>query len=249
MSDDTTPATLAPIFSDETKMPTLFAALAAAQAEFPKIEKTKKAEIRPRDASKTPYVFYYADLDEILTKMRPVLASHGLAVIQPVLTDSGGDSWLATILTHREGGSLTSRVRAPDPTDDPKVYGGLLTFMRRYMYCAMLCIAADDDLDDDGNGHGGFGDDSGGEASATTRTRPSQPRTRAAVETKGAGAVAVIDAGRVKWVQARVAALGIEGKDVAAMLKRYGVTGGITRITLAVWPKIEAELQQAGGSE
>jgi len=128
----------------------LMAALAKAQGEFKPIEKNRAVTITTK--SSYSYQFRYADLEEILSKTRPALASNGLSMIQTV--EHGQQGPLLTCrLMHACGGIITSEVLIPSARDmaaDPKAFGAAITYFRRYMVTAMLGVAADDDLDADG---------------------------------------------------------------------------------------------------
>ncbi len=127
----------------------LFAALAAAQGEFPAIEKNREVVIR---SDKGNYAFRYADLEQILAKTRPALSKNGIALFQ-VIGMRGDDATLRCELVHASGGRLVSELTIPGPTSvrDPKQFGAQVTYFRRYMVTSMLGVAADDDLDDDGH--------------------------------------------------------------------------------------------------
>jgi hypothetical protein len=128
----------------------LYAALAKAQAAYPAIPKNRTVTIKPRD--KSPYSFRYADLEGILSATRKPLSDNGLALVQ-YLNSDGKEASLFTQLVHADGGSITSVVRLPSGSDsDPKTFGGLVTYYRRYAACPMLGVAADDDLDENGEG-------------------------------------------------------------------------------------------------
>lgn len=128
----------------------LYNALAKAQGEFKAIEKNKVVTIRSEKGS---YNFKYADLEEILKKTRPALSANGIAVVQSVGVDQQGNMSLDLVICHSSGGTLVSRMMLPDPGQmaDPKRFGAMLSYLRRYQYSAMLCVAADDDLDEDGS--------------------------------------------------------------------------------------------------
>lgn len=127
----------------------LYAALAAAQGEFPAIPKTKTVNVR---TDKGAYSFDYAPLDAILAAVRPVLAAHGLAVSQAVDAGEGGKIALHTHILHSGGGALSSTFPLPALPQRAQDVGGLLTYYRRYALCAVLSIAADDDTDGDAPG-------------------------------------------------------------------------------------------------
>lgn len=87
--------------------------------------------------------------------MRPVLAKHGLAVVQgatvPMTTDVGALVGFAveTMLVHSSGEWLTNTAIMPIAKADPQGAGAALTYGRRYSLSALLSIATDED--DDGN--------------------------------------------------------------------------------------------------
>ena len=132
---------------DAMNMPALYAALAKAQGEFPEIPKNREVQIPTR--SGPGYKFKYADLQQIIAKTKPCLSKYGLAVMQLVQDGDDGATKITTMLTHAEGGMVSSTKTLPPASDnDPKTMGGLLTYYRRYTYSAMIGVSADDDLDE-----------------------------------------------------------------------------------------------------
>jgi len=129
----------------------MFAALAKAQGGFQDIKKNREVTVRPRD--KPSYTFRYADLDAAIKATRKPLSEHGLFVIQPLndVNERTSEAVIETILGHEEGGTITSRLRVINDYPDPKQFGAVVTYLRRYAYTSMLNIAADDDLDEDGS--------------------------------------------------------------------------------------------------
>jgi hypothetical protein len=118
----------------------LATALAKAQAE---IEVAGRKETNPFFKSK------YADLAELIKVSRPALTKNGLAVMQQILTDEDGMTWLHTILTHTSGQWIETRMRVVPTKNDPQSFGSCVTYLRRYSYAALINIAVSDE-DDDG---------------------------------------------------------------------------------------------------
>ena len=153
--------------SDEIpdKMAALYAALARAQGKFLPITKNREVTIRMKAGGS--FRFRYADIEEINAKTRPALASEGLALIQPPQCDPAtGASWIETLLVHKDGGVIKSRldIKPLATYGDPKEFGAAITYLRRYAVGPMLGVAADDDLDENGkptsgNAEGPSGDD------------------------------------------------------------------------------------------
>jgi hypothetical protein len=113
----------------------LYAALIDAQAEFSAVE---KAADNPFFKSK------YADLPAIMREVGPVLAKHGLGITQP--PDDGA---LVTRLVHKSGQWQESRLELQPVKADPQAMGSAITYLRRYMLCAVLNVVTE--VDDDGD--------------------------------------------------------------------------------------------------
>lgn len=119
---------------------TLTAALAAFQAELPKVG---KHATNPHFKSK------YADLADVVAVVLPALAKQGLAwATVPTMTDSG--FVLQYELRHESGEVIAGEWPLPDPTKaQPQQLGSAVTYAKRYTLSAVTGIAPDDD--DDGN--------------------------------------------------------------------------------------------------
>ena len=121
-------------------------ALVAATAELRSVAK---------DAANPHFRSKYASLDAIMDAVRPVLARHGLAVLQGVVhpeTDADGrlrGITVETRLIHASGEWVGNTVVMPVGKPDAQGSGGAITYGRRYGISALLAIATDDD--DDGN--------------------------------------------------------------------------------------------------
>lgn len=120
-------------------------ALAAAQAAFPELKKTKTATVNGKGGAN--YSYSYADLADVLAAVRPVLAEHGLALVQRTVYDERGKLILRTELLHVLGGRIYSEVAIEQSPGAAQQFGGALTYMRRYALVTLLGVQADDDLD------------------------------------------------------------------------------------------------------
>lgn len=122
----------------------LFAALAKAQGAFLPLTKNKTATVYPKDPNKKSYTFAYADLNECLDSVRPGLNQNGYT-----LTFAPLDGALSLVLLHAAG-SLETQLPSDNPgRESIQDWGKSLTYRKRYLLCAALALAADDD--DDGN--------------------------------------------------------------------------------------------------
>lgn len=122
----------------EHATPELYAALAKAQAE---VENASKNSANPHFKSK------YADLAEVLNTVRPVLAKHGIAILQSTEFD-GACVRVTTALCHASGGVVTSTAACVPAKTDAQGIGSATTYLRRYSLAAMCGVAQEDD---DGN--------------------------------------------------------------------------------------------------
>jgi len=119
----------------------LAVALVSAQGEFSAVP---KGSVNPFFKSK------YAGLPEVVASASPVLAKHGLAVSQFIGIDLEGRDILTTYLIHSSGQYISHDMRLHLGKDDTsQALGSSVTYARRYSYCAVLGLVADED--DDGN--------------------------------------------------------------------------------------------------
>jgi hypothetical protein len=156
----------------------LAAALAKAQGEFPPIPKDCTAKIVTKNNG--TYSFRYADLDTVLSTVRPVLSRHGLALvvdIQTVKNETGERAMQATIrLIHSSGQWMQTTGLAI--AIDPEAYakqpaqssGSAATYATRYAIEAALAIRATDDQDG--------AEASGNHIEVQRRPPPPQPATQ-----------------------------------------------------------------------
>lgn len=118
----------------------LYKALSAAQGEFVPA---------PKDAENPHFKSSYADLADVVLMASPVLAKHGLCVIQAPGWDAElQDAVLTTHIAHISGQWVEWESRLFIPKLDPQGQGSAITYGRRYNYTAGLGIVAD--KDDDG---------------------------------------------------------------------------------------------------
>lgn len=121
----------------------LAASLVAAQAD---LRAVGKDSVNPHFKNR------YASLDAIVETTRPVLAKHGLAVVQgasPIVDEHTLALSVETMLVHKSGEWLSNVAVVPVSKMDAQGAGGALTYGRRYGLSALLSLATDED--DDGN--------------------------------------------------------------------------------------------------
>lgn len=130
---------LSPFTTNSHDINDIGAALAKAQGEMPVIPKDS-------NAGTGSYKYSYASLATIKKISTPVLAKHALAVSQH-LVSKDDDVYIETKLIHSSGQWLRSFVRADPDKEGIHGLGSAITYMKRYAYCSLVGIVADEDDD------------------------------------------------------------------------------------------------------
>ena len=113
------------------------AALAKAQAEL---------KNPPFDSKNPHFKNNYASLASVRDTVTPVLAQHGIAVLQLLGKSDVGVS-CETVLTHESGEWISSTIELPATKQDAQGYGSACTYARRYALMAIVNVVGD--VDDD----------------------------------------------------------------------------------------------------
>lgn len=92
------------------------------------------------------FKFKYATFAECTRVARELLGKCELSVIQLVEEDYS----VLTILAHSSGEYISSKFRVPGITNDSQSLGAAISYAKRYAYCAILGIVADEDTDGQG---------------------------------------------------------------------------------------------------
>lgn len=122
--------------------PNLAAALVAALAELTTIERGRKAKIETKGGGS--YSYAYADIGDVISETRPVLAANGIVALTPICGSEKGLACQVTLI-HTSG---EERVFDPLPfvaSNDPQQAGSAITYFRRYALLAALGMATSDD--------------------------------------------------------------------------------------------------------
>lgn len=114
-------------------------ALAEAQTELDNVTK---------DAKNPHFKSEYATLAAITDTTRPVLAKHGLSLLQ-MPSFAGGVVYVETMLLHSSGEWISETAGAPAQKQDAQGVGSAITYLRRYAQAGFCNIAQQDD---DGEG-------------------------------------------------------------------------------------------------
>lgn len=124
------------------------AALKKFQASVPKIDKVKEGKIKGKGKNGDyEYGYKYADLATIKTAVQGTLSDNGLSVVQSPTVLNAGDGGLTTMILHTSGEWISDTMRLAMQRDDAQGQGSAITYARRYAFCSMLGIVADDDND------------------------------------------------------------------------------------------------------
>lgn len=91
--------------------------------------------------------YEYASLGNMIHTCKPILAKHGLAVLQFPSSD-GPAITIETMLLHASGQWMMSKISGKlGKPDDPKEAASLITYYRRYSYGSIVGCPLDGDYD------------------------------------------------------------------------------------------------------
>lgn len=118
-------------------------ALSKFQGSLKQPKLSKSVKVATKDGRS--YTFQYADLAACISAAAPELQKNGLAVIQTIQGQV-----LVTTLVHSSGEFVTSQLPLHQGTLSSNAFqqiGSMITYLKRYAYCAILGIVADEDDD------------------------------------------------------------------------------------------------------
>lgn len=118
------------VLNQSENLTELFKAMCLVQAGLPNAKRSSDG-----------YNYRYADLTETYEVSRPLLAEHGLCVIQFPVDDTG----LVTYLGHISGQFICWRMDMTPVDKKPQTIGSSITYMRRYAHNAVIGVASEDD--------------------------------------------------------------------------------------------------------
>tara|TARA_R110000868_G_scaffold255435_2_gene512059 strand:- start:358 stop:1080 length:723 start_codon:yes stop_codon:yes gene_type:complete len=237
----TEPVDTFPMFHNPDKLPALFDALAAAQKNYKAVVRDKLVVQKLKDKQTGAYTgasikFLYADLAAVLAATIPALSEQGLSFIQTLQHD-GELIWLHSILAHKDGGAIVSRMLIPGG-GDMKVFGGNVTYVRRYVAAPMLGVSSEDDADENGEP----ADAEAWEAPAAPKRQPS--RKSAQAEQPAEETIQGATLGQVKNLQAKIAAAGLSDSAVANTLARLSIPAIAVGMSVDHWKLLKADIEK-----
>jgi hypothetical protein len=172
-----------------------------------------EVKIIEKDAKNPHFKNDYATLDTIIDEVRPLLAKHGLVIMQ----FPGGDGehyTLRTMLVHESGEFIESEPLTMKPVkNDPQGIGSCTTYARRYSLSAMLSLNTGEDDDGEKATH------SSTPAQPPAAT-PSAPRQASSTNTQSSssGPAALISAAQISYCHKIKNDKGISEDDFRAMI-------------------------------
>lgn len=122
---------------------TASADLVAALGALDDLKRDRTAKVETKGGGS--YSYAYTDLAGVLGAVRPVLAAHRFAVVQPCETADSGHVTVSTVLVHVSGERFGSPTLSMVQPDGAQALGSLLTYLRRYSLLAALGLATEDD--------------------------------------------------------------------------------------------------------
>jgi len=104
------------------------------------------AEIQAAQTADTgTYKYRYADLAQIMSTVRPILAKHNLAVTQLVSSTHEGELLVRTVLLHASGTEFDMDPLGAKMPVTPQQVGSFISYFRRYQLTGRLGLAVEDD--------------------------------------------------------------------------------------------------------
>lgn len=101
-----------------------------------------------KDAQNPFFKNNYATLDQIIDNVRPVLASHGLVIMQDVSTEESGSITVSTSLFHETGQFIESTGTTLKPEkQNPQGIGSAISYAKRYDLTTILSLNTGEDDD------------------------------------------------------------------------------------------------------
>lgn len=191
----------------------LASALVTALGELDELHRDKTAKVDTKTGGS--YTYSYTDLASVLGYVRPILARHGLAVMQPV-TGDGNTVTVSTVFLHRSGQERTFPGLPMPAGRTPQETGSAITYARRYSLLAALGLATDDD-----------------DGKAAAKAAPTRAAPRAKAAPKAAGGPSEH---QTKHVMALFGKLGITDRDV-----RLARTSSIVGREVGSWNDVTAD--------
>jgi ERF superfamily len=119
--------------------PKLNAAIAKAKLEFPKILANRAVTIIAKSGREIK--FNYAELEDILDAVTPVLSSNGLCLVSQLQYLPSGKFVLYSTLRHESGEFIESYFPLSESVADPKDLGTQIGYGRRYNALCLLEIS------------------------------------------------------------------------------------------------------------
>lgn len=110
-----------------------------------------QAEMKPAGLNNANPFFKsrYADLAEIVRVSRPLLTKNQLSVTQHIMTNTDGQKYLHTRVSHASGQWLCSNLPLVPVKNDVQALGSTISYAKRYAYSSLVGVVTTDE-DDDG---------------------------------------------------------------------------------------------------
>lgn len=185
-----------------------------------------EVKIIEKDAKNPHFKNDYATLDTIIDEVRPLLAKHGLVIMQ----FPGGDGehyTLRTMLVHESGEYIESEPLTMKPVkNDPQGIGSCTTYARRYSLSAMLSLNTGEDDD----GEKASRDSAHSPAPASP---PSAPRQASSTNTpsNSSGPAALISEAQIKYCHKLKNDKGIAEDDFRTLVLSFPGRESIKELT------------------
>ena len=142
----------------------------------------KEVDKIKKDGNNPHFGNSYATIDQIIDEVRPILAKHGLFVIQTPTNEDATEVKMVTRIYHISGQWMESPPLTLKPQrQDPQAIGSAVTYARRYSLTSFLALNTGEE-DDDGNAASGL--------ESKPKQTKQRPKQQAKAQTKNAQGLA-----------------------------------------------------------
>lgn len=186
--------------------------IAALAEAFVAFQGDAKNPVKTAQVDTGKFKYTFAPLPEILETVRPLLAKHGLAITQELVTDKDGEVGAGTLLMHSSGEWIAFAPLFVPAGSDAREHGSAASYARRYAILAALNLSTSDD-----------------DAAAPPARKPAQRRSTAPKQPEGE---TMITERQTAKIAVEAAACGISDAQLVKALKRdfnVETTGELTR--------------------
>ena len=113
--------------------------------KFAEVLDTVEVLVKDQSADAGKFVIKYANINQIIHMLKPILNDHGLALTQPIVFVDGHNMVTTTLIDTDTGDTLDFPGPAFPTKGDPQQAGSAITYFRRYGLVSLFALESEDD--------------------------------------------------------------------------------------------------------